>query len=463
MKHSHRAVLEMVAQQHIPDDLNLLPQIVEKLEKKTLKRSLRTRPMYALLLLLLALSIISGVAYAIGRQLGYVPGVGIVEDSSGIYILAESVSARDRDIDITVSQVIADSTRTFITYRIDGISPTNPGLFTCTVAPVLELPDGNKLSPLSGGAGNMESYNGETMAFETSYIFPPVPAQTTKVILISSSPCAEITMELNLIPAPIDFATPVTEIESGSIPLSSKNSTEFSQSSLPTTPTPVSNGSGLYLEKALETESSYILIGTFTDNGDLPGSLVMDVSYRIKAYDEEGNRIPVNSRNDIRPNIIWGGIYSWAYEIPKPITGTITLTLEQINIRQSDTFQFQIDTGGNPQIEDKWVLNLPFTLFENHYVIDSVEVLEKGYRVRLHTDDKLVEGTDIILSMPDIVESTLTGSEIHRENQVRYEQDILIDGSLPSGLQTFEFTVSQIIPLQGPWTLEWAPPSDDSH
>ncbi len=459
MKRSHRTVLDTVAQQHIPDDLNLLPQIIEKLEKKTLKQSLRTRPAFVILLLLLSLSILSGVAYALGRSLGYIPGVGIVEDSSGIYMLAEPVSARDRDIYITVNQVIADSTRTFISYKIAGISPTNPELFTCTTAPVLELPDGNTLNLLSGGGGNMESYNGKAMTFETSYIFPPLPAQTTKVTLTSSSPCAEIILELNLVPAPMDFAIPVTEIGG----MSSGNSTGFSQSPFPATPTRVPNGSGLYLEKALETESSYILIGNFTYSGDLPGSLATDSYYKITVENSKGETIHVNSRSDIRPNINWGNVFSWAYEIPKPLDGTITLTLEQIKTHQSDTFQFQIDTGDNPQTGDKWELNQPITLFENHYVIDFVEIIENGYRAHWHTDtgDNPAESADISLFMPEMIEreSTITGEEIHRDNQIIYEQDMLINAPLPSGLQTFELILRQRIPLQGPWILEWTPPA----
>ena len=57
----------------------------------------------------------------LGRSLGYIPGVGIVEQGAPLRVLAEPVTVEQQGISVTVSKVVADFTRTFISYRVDGI------------------------------------------------------------------------------------------------------------------------------------------------------------------------------------------------------------------------------------------------------------------------------------------------------------------------------------------------------
>src|SRR5512133_202111 len=92
MNKNYRDVLDAAAREHVPESLNLFPRIAMKLERKTLMQTLRARPALMILLVLLALSLLTGVAYAIGRSLGYIPGVGIVEQGAVIRVLAEPVS-----------------------------------------------------------------------------------------------------------------------------------------------------------------------------------------------------------------------------------------------------------------------------------------------------------------------------------------------------------------------------------
>ncbi len=48
------------------------------------------------------LALLSGVAYAIGRSLGYIPGTGIVEQGAPIRVLAEPVSLTRDGITLTI-------------------------------------------------------------------------------------------------------------------------------------------------------------------------------------------------------------------------------------------------------------------------------------------------------------------------------------------------------------------------
>ena len=88
------------------------------------------------------------------------------------------------------------------------------------------------------------------------------------------------------------------------------------------------NGSGLYLDKVIELPNSYILVGNFTDAGDLPGGMEVsgdpnDDLPHMK--DGLGNPIAFNVREDIQSASTWSDHYwvrPWAYEIPKAGEGT---------------------------------------------------------------------------------------------------------------------------------------------
>ena len=48
-------------------------------QRRSFMQTLRAKPVLMILFVLLALALLSGAAYAIGRSLGYIPGVGMVE------------------------------------------------------------------------------------------------------------------------------------------------------------------------------------------------------------------------------------------------------------------------------------------------------------------------------------------------------------------------------------------------
>jgi hypothetical protein len=121
--------LESIAWRGIPENTNLMPRIAAQLERKSPMTTLRTRPLLVVLIVLFVLLTLSGVAYALGRALGYIPGVGMVNQSLPIRILPEPVVAERDGLTITISTLVADSEHTFVAYRIDGIIvPEKPPL-----------------------------------------------------------------------------------------------------------------------------------------------------------------------------------------------------------------------------------------------------------------------------------------------------------------------------------------------
>ena len=75
-------------------------------------QTLRAKPALMILLVLLALGLLTGVAYAVGRSLGYIPGVGIIDQSVPLRLLAEPVTITRYGVTITVTDAVLSADKT---------------------------------------------------------------------------------------------------------------------------------------------------------------------------------------------------------------------------------------------------------------------------------------------------------------------------------------------------------------
>ena len=430
---------------------------------------------YAVLALLVVSTLIIGPqrVYAAVRQLfGYIPGVGIVEQSNGIRVLAEPVSVEQDGITVTVKQVVADATRTFVAYSVDDVPSSDIPI--CTIPPTLQLPDGRTLSFLSGGEGGIGSENGVPMQFTTNYTFPPLPTNVRKVMFLS--PCQMPAIQLILIPAPSNFVTPAVEIEATSMssgprflttPTPAPDKTSISvpyDPSAPATPTTVPHGSGLYLDRVIELDNAYILVGNFTDAGDLPGALstgsleVDQFEHPIQITDAAGQPVIYKARFDIRPAVEWGGVWNWAYEISKPVSDPLTLTIASVPVQQEDSNQFLLDVGQDPQLGQKWVLNRTISIGGYDFVFEDVARAENGYTIHYRSAAPIPEdvNVDLYLTEADPTKSTL--NETPHLDEVIYSETLNFDDTPPVGNLTFLLRLNKIVQLPGPWTLTWSAP-----
>src|SRR5215208_6486636 len=211
-------VLDSIVQRDIPTTVNLWPHIVEKVERRNgVMQMFYRRPALALFLVLLALALLSSVAYAIGKAAGYIPGIGLFDQGAPLRVLAEAVTVTRDGIMLTVEQVVLSSDKTVVIYKVEGIpedayeseaadqnvssiSETNenttsfsssivvpldgtPGTATVSVDSAntcfsdenLLLPDGTLL-PLQSGEGS-----GWVSGFEHRHVFGPGPMEVNEV------------------------------------------------------------------------------------------------------------------------------------------------------------------------------------------------------------------------------------------------------------------------------------------
>jgi hypothetical protein len=457
-------LLDSIAGDYIPENSNLLPRLRMRFASQIRGTSSHNRPVQRLLFVFLFLVLLACVIYAVGRSTGYIPGVGIVDQSNGIRILPEPVSVMRNGITVTVEKVVADSLRTFVVYRIDGIfDPPR-----CLEPPALQLPDGRTLTFLGGGEGGMDSSGG---GFTTQYSFPPIPANIMSVTFLS--PCQMPALELALAPAPAGYATPAVDIA----PVYTSLGPRFSisptpgarlspappDSSLLAAPSPVPHGSGLYLDKVVELENAYILIGNFTDAGDLPGVLSGDYSaMALQITGSRGESIPAKPRKDIHPAVEWGGVWYWAYEIAKPVNGPLTLTLAGISIERTESVRIRLDVGQNPQPGQTWKLTQTVRVDGYDFIVEDVTMVEYGYTIRYLSDKSISDRPDVSFGFEILAgtSSSTRGEESSHPSGKKVEniQTILYAGAPPVGELIFSLGLSQFLPLAGPWTLIWSPP-----
>ena len=441
--------------------------------------TLRARPALMILLVLLALGLLTGIAYSVGRSLGavgpslgYLPGVGVLDQEHGIRILSTPVSNNQGGVSVTVRKVVADATHTLITYRLNTVSLDKNGFPICTDAPILQLPDGRKLKFLSGGAGGWESESGSPAIFETSYTFPPIPVGIKTVSFLL--PCDWPAIALQLVPAPADFVTPAVEVGAtyeasfpnfaSSVPETPASANKAGAATVtpqaPTNTLAASSKTGLHLEKVLELKDTYILIGNFTDRGDLPGRLntsQYDLAALVQITDGHGRNIQFEPRYDIHPDDD-ASIVNWAYEIRKPVEGPLAITLETINIQRDYSAQFPLDIGQKPQAG--WVMDINQTIKLGPYDlrIDKVMLGEKDFTLNYHSDSNIGDG-NVGIYLPSTASDGGDGFESHENGMIVYRQTWPYQGLDAGGKLNLEFSLSQPDTLKGPWTLTWSPPA----
>ncbi|MGE5775511.1 MAG: hypothetical protein ACM33V_04785, partial [Chloroflexota bacterium] len=220
--------------------------------------------------------------------------------------------------------------------------------------------------------------------------------------------------------------------------------------------TPVPNGSGLYLEGVIEMPNSYILIGNFTDAGDLPGHLVdvfpndLEDTYKPQIKDANGSPVVFEVREDIRPKIALGDVWYWAYEVAKPVHGPITIIWGHIAVTKPHTTRFTFDTGPDPKVGQVWQLNLPIHLPQHECVIDTVEMIDHGYLFKHR-------GPRCELEMVENAEN-YDDAEFNWDNSGSWTNFIYHLEPVPTGLLTVEVSADELITF-GPWTLTWTPPN----
>ena len=141
--------------------------------RREIMKALRARPILALIVVLIALSLLTGMAYALGRLAGFIPGFGFTSNIQSVYLLSEPVEVISGDITFRVEQAVSDESKLWVNTTVLGLSGEK--YFSQAFVSLL---NGEKI-PFQMNSGMTVDSDGANL----TYIFPPLPTSTSDFIL----------------------------------------------------------------------------------------------------------------------------------------------------------------------------------------------------------------------------------------------------------------------------------------
>ena len=369
---------------------------------------------------------------------GYIPGVGIVDQSAPIRVLAEPVSVTRDEITLTVTSATLAGDRTDIHYRVFGVPgsayPAQEDASGCSQSEYLRLADGTQLTRMNNG-------------------FPPVPAEVNEAVFVV--PCIVNTLSgsvpenwelpLRFVPAPPDLTVmPVIELSpspQATLPTSVENSSDT-----PGTPAPES---AITVTEEIETSDGYILMGEFHPQAQSGGRVQQIGSLEIR--DASGKKV-----NYTYPPDILTEQDRWAVQFPATgLVYPLTMSLSTIEVHPAEpaaSTELMFDAGPSPQPGQEWFFNQEFQLAGHTLTLVSIEVRSQNGYSFLFGAVPQVYGVGVQISGYTAVGSggSIGAAKNELTVSLSYEQ-------LPTGMLTV--VVSDLLLSSDPvsWQGQWSP------
>jgi len=446
---------------------NLHAQIMQRAVKKSQhNRSLFLRSVWvaAIIAAVILTSFLSigpqRVIAAMRSLFGYIPGVGIVDQSAPFRVLAEPVTVTRDEVSITVTSALLTSDRTYIEYRIFGVPgsayPDREDIAGCTKQPNLRLPDGSQLNQVDNA-------------------FQPVPARFSDAVLVI--PCIFDTLPgkapenwelpLHFVPAPPNL-TVMPVIELSPTPLANLAITTVS-APLKFTGVPETNArvtpaipinKSVTFSKVIETSDGYILVMHFTPQGQ-PGEQVL-VTGAAEIRDANGKRVFYTIPQDIaleQGDFDQDGT-SWAVQFRATgLVYPLTVTIPGVKIIPADpnaTSEFTFDAGLNPQPGQEWTPDQQIQLAGHSLKVISIRTdASSNYSFTFSVDPQVHNASLQIVGYTPIGGGGgggggLTNNEFNAS---------LTFAQLPTGILTVKLSNLLLIGDAITWQGQWSPDS----
>lgn len=446
--------------------------------------TLRARPILMTLVILLALTLLTGVAYAIGKLTGFIPGIGFVE-TSALRVLAEPAAATRDGITVSIEQVIADSERTIIVYKTEGMTveaanSKGEGGGPFGSEAFLRLPNGSVLKEISseGYAGTPEPLIAQVKTeggwpnYVWRLVYPSVPFDVNQLTLalpvLQNMPVGaapenwEIAFRLKPAPPELTFApitvlptvnTPVTEVGEATLPVPSNITTL--------------HGFTFQLDNVVELEDGFVFTGNLSwDDSAFHGAkgLVVE-SFTPILTDADGQRIPIE---EVRLDAPYDEHRApWSYRTNrKAFSGPLTLSISSIKTNiVAQPVDFEIDFGSNPQVGQSAEVNRDF-MVEGHTIRllsvslipapDSCQGMMVDFKFSTDAPNISADVKDSVPSDPMICSGGGGGGGGSADLTVFNVQTTYKD--MPTGVRRFAFEFWIPYEASGPWQAQWNPP-----
>jgi hypothetical protein len=390
-------------------------------------KQFRSRPLIAILAAILALVVLTGVAYAVGKLSGFIPGFGFTSDVGTVYVLDEPVEITKDAITIRLNNAVNDESKFWMELNFKGF-PVGDDFSTVSVI----LPDGKKVNFETGNTSVLNSGD-----IRYSYSFPPLTGDFDHlVLLLDKSDGQSFSIPFKLRPLK----------EGEIIPAQTTDTTPIQSDT--------HNGLRLVIDNFASTNERTIFQVSL--HFDHPNTWVMG-PWEVLLTDDMDRIYPLT---DITPDTMDIGntrIYQTV-----PFNGTEQLTISLATFPQSgnlamledfssDAIGFTFDPGANPQVGQTWELdeNILVGRFKLR-VVRATMTAEPGFIFEFEPNEEV---TGVMLYTPDPLIRGATGG-VPVQN-----------GNFTTGMtftafpqQPFEVRITRVYyTAQGTWQIHWQP------
>jgi hypothetical protein len=366
--------------------VQLHTKIMQRATEKSRKplQFFRLRPAWTIVLVCLIAMIIGtavigpqNVYAAVMKFLGYyIPGVGIIEETDGLRILAEPVKLTRDGITVSVNQVVITSSETRLNYGVSGVPlsayPKGEAISGCIEREYLRLPDGTQ-----------------------SDINAPIPLDVNEATFVL--PCIFNTLPetvptnweiaLRFIPAPPDYKMlPVVEVSPQPSDTEPPSATEISQ---PCETPEAATHATVTVDEVIETDDGYILIGAIRP--ELSEGSWLQITGAAFIRDADGKKVGYSFPSDIQrygdPAIAVKGGTIWTLQfkgvgIKFPLTvGFSGVVISQVDPQASTSLS--VDVGSNPETGQVWNVNQDVEIAGKTIRLVSITAESNGYSFRI--------------------------------------------------------------------------------
>jgi hypothetical protein len=459
-------VLDEISQARVPQDVNLLPGVLAQIEKRNkspmLSKSKQVVLILLSLLVLFGLSFaIPGVASAARKILGFIPGVGIVEQSPSLRVLAQPVSQTRDGFTVTVENAVLDANHSVLTYKVQGPFTANPGEKNGAISQVcfsgaeLRLPDGTQYRQPAA----LPQTTWDT-GYQAQVVYPAVPAGVQQAVLFL--PCLHArlagqgpenwSLPLAFGPAPPELTVyPLAPTVVPAAPLS--------PSAVPPQP-PL--GVTINVDSVIPLADGQLLQlrVDWSANPRINGVSIYPED--VKIFDANGQEVALESSNeavdqneqDSRSRVF--GFKTAPIQAPGPARLVIQ-ALSEVNLKASSSFRF--DPGEARQPEQSWDLNQTFNLDGRTLRITRISLSQfqgnASLTVDMESSDGIFSAGIMDLDHPPLSGAGVDGSSTDGGLQ-RFTSIANYQGGLPAGPLTLTVT-GYTVRENGPWQLAWTP------
>jgi hypothetical protein len=396
------------------------------------------------------------VANALKRLFGYVPNVGIVDQSSQVWVLTEPVTVIREKFIVVIEQAVLSSEKTVIVYSYstpaDYVHNPDPADTFNEKTPFLILPDGTRLDVLIGRQVSIEGC--PQCSIRDALEFPPVASGVQAAALNLPSLAA-----MPLGAAPEDWSIPLKfrpANASDILPV-----IEYIETPVPTqlasevpTQTPYTYGIALALDKIADLPDGYVLYGNFTwTDPEIHEYGISEMIASIK--DANGVEIPYEFMTPEKyPQPGELRVY-WAYKVGKDFTPPLNLSFVATASLPADGGSFSFDPGLNPRLGQKWDIDQDVTV--NGQVIHVLSAEQSGseqgyFQFTMQSDSNIVGAIIMDLAHPPLG----GGGGGAGLPETTFVTGFGYQIPLPQGPLTLTFIEITVL-VPGDWTLSWSP------